>query len=234
MKGCIILFGESFRLGGQFSRNIGSDQSYHLQIQAANSHIDLIKNLNSKNINIDVFISSYETKFSKDLIEVYKDVLIGNNFYKSLIGQESLIYNAINTISNIKKYDFLLIMRIDLYLKKIFKEIFDSNIKKILWASICFKPYHKCGIHPRVNDMMLFVPKKYYDYLSYIHTLNHNQWEFFINNTKLKYDDLDTILKTYHDSDSSKDFNPLYYIVNRPESNIHHTKTDLFNKWEFK
>jgi hypothetical protein len=125
-------------------------------------------------------------------------------------------------------------MRIDLYLKKIFEEVFDSNIQKILWASICFKPYHKCGIHPRVNDMMFFVPKKYYDYLPYIHTLNHNQWEFFINNTKLKYDDLDTILKTYHDSDSSKDFNPLYYIVNRPESNIHHTKTDLFNKWEFK
>ena len=48
----------------------------------------------------------------------------------------------------------------------------------------------------------------------------------------LKYDDLDTMLRTFHDSDSAKDFNPLYYIVNRRQSHVHHTK-DIFNKYSF-
>ena len=35
-----------------------------------------------------------------------------------------------------------------------------------------------------------------------------------------------------NNSDSAKDFNPIYYIVNRPQTNIHHTKK-LFNKDTF-
>jgi len=40
-----------------------------------------------------------------------------------------------------------------------FIEIFNPYSDKILFPSICFKPFHKCGIHPRVNDMMIFIPK---------------------------------------------------------------------------
>lgn len=35
MNGCILFFGESFRLGGQGNRNTGSDESYNEQIKAA-------------------------------------------------------------------------------------------------------------------------------------------------------------------------------------------------------
>jgi hypothetical protein len=73
MKGCIILFGESFRLGGQGSRNTGSNESYHPQIEAGNSHVNFIKDLNGKGVNVDVYISSYKTKFSDDLVTIYKD-----------------------------------------------------------------------------------------------------------------------------------------------------------------
>jgi hypothetical protein len=235
MNGCIILYGESFRLGGQYSRYIGSDESYNEQIKAANSHISFIKDLNTKNINIDVYISSYETKFTENLIQEYKDILIGYEFYKNLIGQGSLINNAITKISNIEKYDFLLIMRIDLYLKSKMTEIFDSTWDKILWPSIIFKPYHKSGIHPRVNDMMIFIPKKYFSYLQYLdyNSSGHDQWAYFIENTDLTYDCLDTMLNSYHDSDSAKDLNPLYYIVNRKESDIHHDIGDIFDKYHF-
>jgi hypothetical protein len=34
-NGLLILFGESFRLGGQGNRNTGSEQSYEEQINAA-------------------------------------------------------------------------------------------------------------------------------------------------------------------------------------------------------
>ena len=51
-----------------------------------------------------------------------------------------------------------------------------------------------------------------------------------MKNTDLTYEDLGTIINTYHDSDSSKDYNPLYYIVNRPENIIWHSEGDIFNK----
>ena len=234
MNGCIILYGESFRLGGQGNRNTGSDESYNEQIKAANSHISFIKYLNSKNINVDVYISSYATKFTNDLIDIYKDVLIGHDFYENLIGQGNLIHNTINKISNITEYDFLLIMRIDIFLKDMFTEIFDHNWNKIMWASICFKPHHKCGIHPRVNSIIIFIPIKYYKYLQFLHFGDgHGQWAYLINNTDLKYDDLDTMLSTFHDSDSAKDFNPIYYIVNRKETLIHRNIGEIFNKITF-
>jgi hypothetical protein len=233
MKGCIILFGESFRLGGQGNRNTGSNESYHPQIEAANSHVNFIKDLNGKGISVDVYISSYKTKFTDDLVSVYKYFLIGSDFYDHLMGHENLINNAINKVSNIKTYDFLLIMRIDLYLKNKFTEIFNGNWDKILWPSICFKPHHKCGIHPRVNDMMIFIPKKYYSHLENFHRLTHEQWAHLVEHTSLEYDCLDTMIKTFHDSDSAKDFNPLYYIVNRHENNVQHTIGDLFDKWNF-
>ena len=49
-KSLLILFGESFRLGGQGNRNIGSEESYEEQIKAAKSHINFISNLKRKNI----------------------------------------------------------------------------------------------------------------------------------------------------------------------------------------
>jgi len=237
MRGYIILFGESFRTPGkgQCQRDRGSNESYSEQIKAANSHMNFIKDLNNKACNIDVYIGSYDTQFTTDLINVYKDKLIGYKFYNDVIGQGIIVHNSINAISNIESYNFLLIMRIDLFLKDKFIDIFNINWDKILWPSICFKPYHKCGIHPRVNDMMIFVPKKYYNYLKHLYydTTGHNQWEHFIKNTELKTDDLDTMINTFHDSDSFKDYNPLYYIVNRKESDIHHTKGDTFNKYCF-
>ena len=237
MKGCILLYGESFRFGCQNNRNIGSDQSYDEQINAANSHMSFIKDLNNKNVDIDIYISSYMTKFTIELIKVYKEKLIGYDFYKYLLGPEQLIHNTLNKIVNIEQYNFLLIMRIDLFLKNKFTEIFNKDWNKILWASICFKPYHMCGIHPRVNDTMIFVPKKYYNYLKYLRYndgVGHLQWLIFINETDLKYDDLDTMITTFHDSDSFKDLNPLYYIVNREESKISHTnESELFNKFDF-
>ena len=82
--------------------------------------------------------------------------------------------------------------------------------------------------------MMIFVPKKYYNYLEHhLYKLGHDQWAYLIENTDLNYDCLDTMLNTFHDSDSCKDFNPIYYIVNREESKIHHNNGELFDKMSF-
>jgi len=242
MKGCLILFGEAFRLGGPGTRNRGSDESYEGQIKASMSHMAFIKDLKSKGVDMGVYISSYNTKFNDTLLKTYENTLIGHTFYDYLVGQHGLIRTALDTISSgtydfTDTYDFILIMRIDLFLKDRFMEIFNPNWNTIMFPSICFKPHHKEGIHPRVNDMMIYIPKKYFNYLQNIRYNffdgGHQQWSHLIQSTDLKYEDLDTMLNTFHDSDSAKDFNPIYYIVNRSISTHHHTPGDIFDKNKF-
>lgn len=122
-------------------------------------------------------------------------------------------------------------MRIDLFLKDKFFEIFNPHDDKLLFPSICFKPHHKVKNHPRVNDMMLFIPKKFFNFINKIE-LEHNTWYNLVVYHNFTYENFDVMLNTYHDSDSAKDHNPIYHIVNRPENSIHHTK-DIFNKYNF-
>ena len=236
MNSLLILFGESFRLGGQCNRNRGSEKSYKEQINASLSHIKFIESLKKNNINMTVSINSYTTKFNNSLNEIYKSVLVDSEYYENLIGMNKLIHNCIDRITNINNYDFILCMRIDLFLKDLFLkdkffESFNPYSNKILFPSVCFKPFHKCGIHPRVNDMMMFIPKKYFDFIKKFE-LSHNSWHDLIVSHKLSYEDLDMMLNTYHDSDSAKDFNPIYYIVNRNVNNTHKTK-EIFDKYNF-
>lgn len=178
-----------------------------------------------------VSINSYTTKFDNSLNEIYKSVLLDSKYYENLIGQTKLIHNCIDRISNINNYDFILCMRIDIFLKDKFLEIFNPYSDKILFPSVCFKPHHKYGIHPRVSDTMMFVPIKYLNFIKKIN-LFHSSWHDLIVFHKLTYQDIDTMLNTYHDSDSAKDFNPIYYLVNRNEIKTTKTK-DIFDKYNF-
>jgi hypothetical protein len=232
MKALLLLFGESFRYGSQHNRNRGTEKSYKEQIEAAKTHIKFIKHLKEKfNINMCVSINSYDTKYNNDLIKIYDDnnLLIKTIFYKELIGQNKLIHNYINK-ADIKPYDFILYMRIDLFLKDKFITIFNPNSNKILFPSIC-SPTFKANNHPRINDMMLFIPKKFFKHINNI-DLSHHTWNILVTKYNFVYKDLDSMINTYHDSDSEKDNNPLYYIVNRPENPI--TKSEkIFDKYKF-
>lgn len=231
MNSLLILFGESFRLGGQGNRNRGSDESYEAQINASLSHIRFIEFLKKRNINMTVSINSYTTKFDSSMNEIYKSVLVDSKYYENLIGSAKLIHNCVDRITDINDYDFILCMRIDLFLKDKFFEIFNPYSNTIMFPSVCFKPYHKSGRHPRVNDMMMFLPKKYFNLIKKFN-LGHDSWNHLIDLHNLTYEDLDMMLNTYHDSDSAKDFNPIYYIVNRNVINTHKTK-EIFNKYNF-
>jgi hypothetical protein len=231
-KGLLLLYGESFRLGGQCNRNTGSEQSYEEQIRAAHTHLNFISHLKKQNIHIEVSINSYTTPYNEHLARVYKDVLRDKIFYNQLIGQTALIHTCIDRL-DIQEYDFILCMRIDLYLKDTFVEIFNPHSNTIMFPSICFEPYHKSGIHPRVNDMMIYIPKRLLEKFNKTKvSLTHETWHDLIEYHHLNYHDLDMMLDTYHDSDSAKDYNPIYYIVNRPQS-IVHTTQKKFDKHNF-
>ena len=234
MNGLIILLGESFRLGCQGNRNRGTTESYNEQMKACKTHTDFIEHIITKfNMeSVSVYISSYTTQFDNDLLSNYNKYLIGNTLYPDVIGITSLFHNSINKIQNIEKYDFVLYIRIDLFLKEYFIEIFNPTINMILFPTICWARDCKTGSHPRVNDMILFLPKKYYTYINKLQ-ICHEGWNILINQTDLTYNDLDTMIHTYHDSDSFKDYNPLYYIVNRQESKDFHSEGHIFDKHNF-
>ena len=104
MNGLILFIGESFRIGGQGTRNRGRTVSHDAQILACNSHISFIDHIIQKfNLNsVSVFISSYTTQYDNHLIDIYKTVKIYNSiFYKTLLDQNTLIHNCINIIDNI-------------------------------------------------------------------------------------------------------------------------------------
>jgi hypothetical protein len=232
MKGLLLFIGESFRLGGQNTRNRGDRASYPGQINACKSHIRFIDYIKRKfNINIEVFISTYTTQYDRVLLRSYRPYLIGNKIHNDVIGLNNLFHDTIKNV-DLDKYDFVFYIRIDLFLKQTFMEIVNPTINMILFPTICFIPQHKCGNDPRVNDTMIFIPKKYYKYISEI-IVYHDAWHILVNNTDLNYDDLDTMIHTYHDSDSYKDLNPLYYIVNREQSNVFHSEGHVFDKNNF-
>ena len=232
MNGLILFLGESFRLGNQANRNRGSPESYEEQIKACNSHVQFIENIINKfEMNsISVYISSYITQYDDILLSIYETYLIGNCLHPDVIGLNNLFHDTINKIENIDNYDFVLFIRIDLLLKDHFMNIFDPTIDKILFPTICWKLCcNWCG-HPRVNDTMLFIPKKYYNYIKDV-IIGHELWQLLIDTMNLTYDDLDTMINTFHDSDTFKDYNPLYKIVNREETTILHSEGYIFDKF---
>jgi hypothetical protein len=215
----VLLFGESFRLGGQCNRNRGNALSYQPQIEACQSHIKFIEKHKAS-----VYIASYDTPYNEDLLSIYKPYLVGSSFYPDVIGMNALLHETIQK-ANIQNYESIFCIRIDLYLKDLIEVFKPSSI--ILFPSITWVPHHKIDNHPRVNDTMFFIPKKYYNFINYF-SFGHECWFMLMNH--LTYEDMDTIIHSYHDSDSEKDFNPLYRIVNRPESSTHRSGSLVFNK----
>lgn len=233
MKGCIIFLGESFRLGGQNNRNIGSDESYEAQIIACKSHFTFIKYIEEK-CKIDVCVSTYNTKFNDNLLDVYGNYIIRSDFYNNRMGTRALLYNTIKNLDT-SVYDFILLSRIDICFKEQFNTVYNAYWDTIRFASICFtvNNSHKCGIYPRVNPILIHIPKKYYKYIEHLDISTHDIWAYLIVNTDIETKDLDTMLPTYHDSDSFKDWNPIYYIVNREQCQVYKSPGELFNKNNF-
>ena len=245
MRGLVMILGESFRMGTQNTRTRGTPESYAEQIRACESHIAFLRYISNK-YRMDhppcVFVASYTTPFDAKLLYVYRKYISGHRLYKDVVGintllQESLAFilknEKLTTMADLKtKYDFILFLRIDLFLKDYFIKNFDPRADLILYPSICFLPYDKVGKHPRVNDTMMFVPAKYFEYFPSIE-ISHESWYYLVSRTDLTHEDLGTMVKTYHDSDSFKDWNPLYYIVNREQNQIFHSRGHEFDKYKY-
>ena len=206
-KGLFLIIGESFRYGGQFSRKRDDPNSFEDQKLACLSHVNLINYLEENNdLKIDVMINSYETKYKNKLFDWYSPRLIKYKFFPDVIGWDAIFKTGVDLIEN-RQYDFIFIHRIDLVLKELLKQVLDIQRSNVAFAS-------RTENH-KLNDMMMFVPNKFFEmFFAKELSLNHYFLDF-VNKDFLK--NIDFMINQCHNSNSSKEWNPLYRIANRPE-----------------
>lgn len=223
MKGALIVIGTFFRDGIYLENKKETPESFHNQKKATESHLRFVNHFNT-----DLYIYTYPSKWENDIKNWYNT----ENYHVTTKNYPELRFylNDCNLNEIKHKYDYLFIIRSDMFLKDHLFEIFNPNWKRIMMASICFAAsiqgsISNCHmlvagpdnqIEPRVNDSMLFIPKNYMYINEYQHD-THASWIKYKYTFNLKDNDMGFILNTYHDADSHKDFNPLYYFVGRKE-----------------
>ncbi len=227
VNGLMILLGESFRTGWQHSRERGNPSSVKEQLNACQSHLRFMKSFNDINWKIKLF--TYSTNYDSLILNTYGNYIEEYKFITGEpIGLQNLYHQSIQSLPN---YDFILVCRIDLYLKQMFTSIFNYKWSEVRYPFVCWTigGGNKTHSHPRVSDTIVFIPKK--NGLNDLNdiVISHNGWYEFIKKGYCN-DDIDVMINTYHDSDSAKDFNPLYYIVNRTRTNEWSSKGQVFNK----
>lgn len=217
MKLLLVLWGESFRSGPQLSRIRGTENYIERQLFASKSHIDLINKLKEKNFEIDVFIDTYKLNIRDDslLIDFYKinnvnitKTVFHNNVFPSEVNFLNDMYDNVNSLLKMDNYDFILLSRIDLYLKDYFIKNIDLQHTLIKFAHID----GQCNI----ND----VNNKIYVPVSHLIML-YPKWAFYVFQNQIVYNSTHNILKNL--TISGIDYNNIDFFVN----SLHACSTDL-------
>ena len=222
-KCLLVLYGESFRDGLNQERNKDTERSFLNQMIACDSHLKFINTIQNKyNINTDVVISTYDTKYENKLKEKYKN---NNLIYKSqseLIGPSKIAQKGIENI-NYNKYKFILFTRNDVFLKDQFINEF-IIYDKIMYLSQnitsfdCYIDKTTRVISPSVNPIIMYVPNNYFNIVNEI-DVEHMSW--YLLKQKYNYDrnEIGFILNGHHDSNTFSGWNPYYKLVGRNETN---------------
>ena len=231
-KGLLVYYGGGFRDGPNLSSIQDTEKGYNNQFYASKSHIKLNKVLTDKGYDMDSLVCSYHSKYESQFKLWYNpfDIILNTIKVngKSTDGRDSLIKNCIKNMNDLKmeEYDFVLFIRIDLFLKRDFFDLLNFKSEKVQFLAHNFYTGH-CGFtdkkDPEVVDLILFVPKKHFHILDNKFKLNHNAWTYYKKQYKLTNDDLGFMTDKRFDSNSYLDLNPFYVISGRSENKKEHT-----------
>ena len=150
-----------------------------------------------------------------------------NKLSDKIPGRDFMIQSTIDNINKLNKYeyDFILFIRIDLFLKPDFYDVIDTNIDKISFiannydTNTCLTKYKN---DPVIVDLFVLVPKKYFYILDKNFKLNHNSWTYYKQKYNLSDDDMTFISNKIFDSNSYRENNPYYLMSSRKENkNLH-------------
>jgi hypothetical protein len=238
-RGCLILYGESFREGKQFDRKRDTKLGFDNQMKACDSHIKFIKAMKKYNIDIDVSISTYCTKYEDELKDKYSDYNLFYSCETEMLEDvaKSKQNMATKGVQNIKlnNYSFILLTRNDICFKQEFIDTFEPSDRI---QFVCQHwTHHDCFkdddiSYPVVNAEIMYVPKKYFRITKDLR-IDHDSWKYFIQNMNLQNSDMELMLNTYHDSDSYKDYNPLYHMVGRRQTDNWYDEDKMNNNnWD--
>jgi hypothetical protein len=233
-KKCLLVYyGGAFR-DGIITRD--SDYGYEAQERVSITHSKLKKVLNTKGFQTDILINTRSTKYSNKLEDWYSPLnIIMNNLSNKIHAREYMMQSTIKNINKLNKndYDFILIIRIDIFLKPEFYNVLNTESEKINFLANNYNPRTCENIIDNelsVVDICLFIPKKYYYILDENFKLWHNSWYIFKNEYGLTDDDMTFMSNIKFDSDTLIDNNPYYTISGKKENTNLHNNNIKNNK----
>ena len=244
-KALICYYGGAFREGNIGSTKRDSEYGYEAQKNTSTTHAKLKEVLNEKGYQTDILINTRSTKYSNQLKRWYEPYnIILNKISEKLHGKDYMIQSTIENIDKLDKYkyDFILFIRIDLFLKPEFYNILDTESTKINFIAQNYDPVD-CSItinknytsdvekyidgnDPKVVDLFLFLPKKYFYILDSKFKLEHWSWSYFKGMYKLNDEDMGFMTNDKFDSNSHKLFNEYYFMIGRNEATLKDTHID--------
>ena len=219
MKALFIIIGESFRTGGWLSRERGDIHTYEDQKLACQSHMKFINFINLKfKITSDLIVDTYHTQYADEMLEWYRPNLVNSYIHHGpAIGYENMYKHSLDLVDDLDYYDFVHFIRIDIFLKPFFSKVFRLSESNLQYA-FRTNPVPLIENIPRLNDMMLYVPKMHFHLLKNKVVLFHDLWIWgLLQRLKMtKYVRLYS--NTFHNSNTQFDWNPIFRIVNREEA----------------
>jgi hypothetical protein len=248
----VVFLGESFRSGGHQSRLSGGLEAFKGQQAASFSQLRFLHSaMNQHGIRWQVLVDTYSSRFDQSLRDWYSTKELQNvhfHFHQSPpIGYSNLFRHALGLVKadaahHSNNYQFVLFIRIDLYLKDFFAVAFRSAVRgqQIMFptATWSIQPtvlWEAANKHvPRVVDTTLYIPASFlpvfFERPSLV--LSHSSWKL-LRMANVSDTDLGFMIKSQHDSNSQNDWNPLYRMVDRPECSrwqTYNPSLDMFNR----
>jgi hypothetical protein len=227
-KMLLVLWGESFRSGAQMTRTRGTGDYSKRQKLATTSHLNLIKKIKSKySLDCDIMVNSYtlNNHDDKKLLSWYEDHAANHNtkfvyeLHDKMFKTESDImsYTYDKFIPSINDYDYVLVLRIDFYLKKYFIENFFLDSEKIIFGHIDITGNDVNSSKFDVSNGLVSLPKKLFYIIEdkIIHKSNHNSRNRLIEYDNNLIDNIDYYVKTPHICSTDLGWNPIYFQVGR-------------------
>ena len=232
MQGLILLRGMSFRDGTRGTRSYGKDFAVESQKEATLSHLKLYHHLkNTYKIDIRLHLDTASTKYDDLLREWLSDCNSSFNFTEQRDASQLQNFNRIIKYfgSRIWIYDFVIIIRNDIFLKDAFIELINPNDFAFKYPFVLWYKDRKFKFNvPKISDTVFFFPRRYFRLFdAFTEEVGH------FHEVILQMKQLDSMLEhspyinTYHDADSNCDFNPLYRMVSRDECLTTETHPDL-------
>lgn len=237
-RGLVLIIGEHGRSGGQGSRARGSRESYFEQHAASASHVGLAWHVFRRHgVVCDFAVLSYDSPYARALCDFYArgpGALTSCDFLPEPIGidamtrlaGEATVLNA-SRAGEMAAYGFVLLLRADLILKRLFLHALDPFTPRITFShNAQFDPAsngggrlyaHLGGLVVTVGGTTVLVPRDlwtdYFDARSNYHDTWAQLERRGVPRTRLGF-----MIPTLHDADSAKDWVPMYRIAGRTES----------------